>query len=90
MAALPGMPRVRRGMKDVLAAELFAEIGLNIKDTKIFPFIGIVGYCNDYIGYVGTAPVYAKGGYEMMMMSGSGQAGEILQNAAVRLLNALK
>jgi hypothetical protein len=70
--------------------EIFPEIALHLKTARIFPHLMVVGYANDYIGYVGTAAVYNAGGYEMMMMAASEREGELLENTARSVLNELK
>jgi hypothetical protein len=73
-----------------LPGEIFSEIGINIKHIWHFPNIMVVGYTNDYIGYVGPPNVYEVGGYELLMMSFSPEEGPILEKTAEDLLNQLQ
>jgi hypothetical protein len=66
--------------------EMFSDIGLEIKNAKIFPATLVIGYANDYIGYAGSTAVYQAGGYEMMMMSIGPEEGPMLTEAALTLL----
>jgi len=44
--------------------ELFVELGLEIKQQAVAPFPFVVGYANDYVGYLSTPAAFEEGGYE--------------------------
>jgi hypothetical protein len=70
-----------------IPGELFVEYGLEIKQ-RIFQDAGlpsmIVGYANDYIGYIVTPRAVATGGYEQAISRVAPSAGRTLVEAAVR------
>lgn len=45
--------------------ELFAELGLRLKEMSPFPLTLVVGLANGYVGYIPTARAYDEGGYEV-------------------------
>lgn len=45
--------------------ELFVEIGLAIQANAPGPFTFVVGYAEDYIGYIPTDRAFEEGGYEL-------------------------
>jgi hypothetical protein len=47
-----------------LAGEPFVEIGLAIRRASPWPFTVVVGYADDYIGYIPTDEAFQNGGYE--------------------------
>jgi neutral/alkaline ceramidase-like enzyme len=72
-----------------LPGEIFSEIGLNFKRNSGCPFTMVVGYANDYVGYIGPKAVYEVGGYEMMMMSLSPEEGPVLEEKTMALIHKL-
>ena len=44
--------------------ELFAELGLEIKQKSVAPHTFVIGYANDWIGYIVSPGTFAEGGYE--------------------------
>ena len=48
-----------------IPGELFVEYGLEIKKKSPFPHTFIVGYANDYVGYIPTLKAFGEGGYEV-------------------------
>ena len=75
-----------------LPSEVFVEHQLYIKKKSPFQYTIVVGYTNDYIGYIPTRKAYEEGGYETMfpvtlLAKGSG---EQLRRYALKLLNKLR
>ncbi|MHA1371040.1 MAG: hypothetical protein ACTSRA_15165, partial [Promethearchaeota archaeon] len=73
-----------------IPGELFAEIGMQIKKSSPFQETFVIGYANDYIGYIPTPANYQAGGYEVAMMSLSEDEGTIILDAVLDALNSLK
>lgn len=48
-----------------IPGEPFVELGLEIKRRSVAPFTFVVGYANDYQGYLATAKAWQQGGYEV-------------------------
>jgi len=48
-----------------LPGEPFVEIGLEIRAASPCKFTAVVGYADDYIGYIPTDRAFANGGYEI-------------------------
>jgi hypothetical protein len=48
-----------------IPGELFVEIGLAIRKASPFATTWIVGYAEDYVGYIPTRAAYDEGGYEL-------------------------
>jgi neutral ceramidase len=69
--------------------ELFVEHGLAIKMASPFRFTVVVELANDSIGYVPNLRAYDQGAYEVLASRCAPGSGEILVDAAVRLLVAL-
>ena len=67
-----------------IPGELFFEIGERIKESIAMPYVYIIGYCNDYIGYIPTGQAYKEGGYEVqgaLLAPGSGEKlSDIIKN----------
>jgi neutral ceramidase len=72
-----------------LPGEIFAELGLAIKKASPFKNTFVVELCNDDIGYVPTRKAYEEGGYEPTNSSLTPGGGEMLVEAAIRLLKKL-
>ncbi|MHA1732761.1 MAG: neutral/alkaline non-lysosomal ceramidase N-terminal domain-containing protein [Promethearchaeota archaeon] len=56
--------------------ELFAELGLKIKEKSPGKSTMVVGFANDYVGYIPTRGAYRAGGYEAIMMGLSEEEGD--------------
>ncbi len=76
-----------------LPGEPFVEIALAVREASPFGFTAVVGYTEDYIGYIPTDRAFRNGGYEI----GPGRwsrvaAGSepIVCKEAIQLLNALR
>ncbi|MDD5678155.1 MAG: neutral/alkaline non-lysosomal ceramidase N-terminal domain-containing protein [Kiritimatiellae bacterium] len=73
-----------------IPGELFAELGLAIKKGGRHVFV--VGYANDYQGYIPTREAYAEGGYEVIpwplskLLPGTG---EEIRDIALRLVKEI-
>jgi neutral ceramidase len=82
-AALVGIP-----------AELFSQLGKEIKSYAALRQVSVLGYTNGDIGYIPTRAAYALGGYEIndaykyygYPAALSPEAGELLLRSAVHLL----
>ena len=75
-------------------AELFCQVGLDIKSQSTFPFTFVVELANGCIGYVPTDDAFASdgGGYETRLTSYSNlvtNAGSRICKASVALINTL-
>jgi len=73
-------------------AELFTQLGMDIKQRSPFRYTVIAELANDYVGYVGNADAYRLGGYQLWMGHHSWTergTGELLVNEAVKLLDEL-
>jgi hypothetical protein len=71
-------------------SELFCEIGLAIKEGSPFACTGVVGYADAMVWYVPTRSAYTEGGYEVERACRVNPgAGELLQEASLRLLRAV-
>jgi len=72
-----------------LPGEPFVEIALAIREASPFPFTAVVGYSEDYIGYIPTDRAFENGGYETNpgRWSRLGPGSEaIMRDEAIRLL----
>ncbi len=69
-----------------LPGEIFTELGLAIKAASPFRFTLISELTNDSIGYVPNRKAYEEGAYEVVSSRLAPGAGEMLADAAVRLL----
>ncbi|HEX5417423.1 MAG TPA: neutral/alkaline non-lysosomal ceramidase N-terminal domain-containing protein [Chloroflexota bacterium] len=64
-------------------AELFVEIGLEIKRRSIFPNVLTLGYANGCVGYVPMPAAYPDGGYEVEVAhKGYGKLAAVAPTAA--------
>ena len=84
--------RVGQGAMFVVPAELFVEYQLQLKRLNPLTWTFVVGYANDYQGYVPTPEALAQGGYEARPMSWSKlspQAGQTLVDAGLDLLSSV-
>jgi hypothetical protein len=73
-----------------LPGELFAELGLAIKQKSPFATTLVVELANDYPGYIPTRRGFAEGGYEPTNSKVAPGGGEMLVDAAVELLSSVK
>jgi len=72
-----------------LPGEVFVELGLAIKRASPFPTTLVVELCNDSPEYVPTKQAFAEGSYEITNSRIAPGGGEMLVDAAVRLLKEL-
>jgi hypothetical protein len=72
-----------------LPGEIFSELGLAIKKQSPFKNTIIVELSNEAIGYVPTKKAFREGSYEIVNSRVQPGGGEMLAEAAVRLLKSL-
>jgi hypothetical protein len=72
-----------------LPGEIFVELGLAVKKGSRFPFTMIAELANGSVGYVPNRPAYAEGNYEVVSARCAEGSGELLVEAALRLLGEL-
>jgi len=70
--------------------ELFYELGLDIKRKSPFSHTVVVELANDSIGYVPRREDYKNGGYEVVNSRLAPGGGEMMVEAAVKILRELK
>ena len=87
-----GVARIGNAAFVFLPGEPFVEIALAIREASPREFTAVVGYAEDYIGYVPTDRAFANGGYE----TGPGRWSQvapgseaIVGDAAIKLLKEL-
>ena len=73
-----------------LPGEVFVELGLAIKQASPFRNTLVVELCNNDIGYVPTKKAFVEGSYEVVNSRVQSGGGEMLVEAAARLLKELK
>ena len=73
-----------------LPGEIFVELGLAIKKESPFKTTLVIELCNDAPGYVPTKKAFAEGSYETVNSRVQSGGGEMLVEAAVKLLKELK
>jgi neutral ceramidase len=73
-----------------LPCEIFVELGLAIKQASPFKKTMVISICNDRPSYVPTKKAFAEGSYEVTNARARPGTGEVLVEAAVKLLNELK
>jgi hypothetical protein len=73
-----------------LPGEVFVRIALGIRDVSPFPRTMFLGLTNDYIGYVSDHEATSASGYEVIASRVPASAGDMLQEVAAKLLQALK
>ena len=82
--------RLARGVAVVgLPGEVFVDLGLAIKRASPFPTTLVIELCQDAPGYVPTKKAFAEGSYETVNSRIAPGGGEMMVEAAVRLLKAL-
>jgi hypothetical protein len=72
-----------------IPGELFVEAGLEIKEKSGEKDVFIIGYANDYVGYIPTLEAYKKGEYEVFSTVLSPDASRIVHNTAIELIKKL-
>ena len=72
-----------------LPGEIFTELGLAIKQDSPFPHTIIAELANGLIGYVPSQRAYAQGNYEVVSARCAIGSGELLVDAAVKMLKEL-
>ncbi len=73
-----------------LPGEIFVELGLDIKKRSPFRHTIVVELANGSVNYVPTKRAFTEGNYEPISARCAPGSGEMLVEAAVRLLNELK
>ncbi len=73
-----------------LPGEIFVELGLAIKAASPFATTLVIELCNDAPGYVPTKKAFTEGSYETVNSLIAPGGGELLIEAAVRMLKELK
>jgi hypothetical protein len=72
--------------------ELFAELGLEIKQKSVAPYTFVIGYTNDWIGYIISPGTFAEGGYEASpgpWTRAGEEGGQIIVKKALELIKKL-
>ncbi|MHC4631930.1 MAG: sugar phosphate isomerase/epimerase family protein [Planctomycetota bacterium] len=72
-----------------LPGEVFVDLGLAIKRASPFPTTLVIELCQDAPGYIPTKQAFVEGSYETVNSRIAPGGGEIMVEAAVRLLKAL-
>jgi len=72
-----------------LPGEIFAEIGLQIKQQSPFPVTAVINLCNDALNYIATRQAHGEGGYEPGWSHLGPAAEQQVVDAAVSLLHSL-
>ena len=90
---LPIEVQVFRFSKDValvgLPGEVFVDLGLAIKKASPFATTLVVELCHDAPGYIPTTKAFKEGSYETVNSRVTPGGGEMMAEAAVRLLKEL-
>jgi hypothetical protein len=73
-----------------LPCEIFVELGLAIKQASPFKRTLVIEICNDRPSYVPTRKAFGEGSYEVTNARVKPGGGEMLVDAAVKLLKQLK
>jgi len=69
-----------------LPGEIFSELGMAIKKASPFPNTIIVELANDSIGYIPSRRAFQQGSYEVISSRCAEGSGEMLVDAAIRML----
>jgi hypothetical protein len=72
-----------------LPGEVFVDLGLAIKLASPFPTTLVIELCQDAPGYIPTKKAFAEGSYETVNSRIAPGGGEMMVEAATRLLKAL-
>lgn len=70
-----------------LPGEIFVELGKSIKIASPYPYTIIAELANGALGYVPDRKAYAEGAYEVISSRFAAGGGELLVDAARRMLN---
>jgi hypothetical protein len=73
-----------------LPGEVFVELGLAIKKASPFRYTLLAELANGSVGYIPDKPAYDQGNYEVVSARCAAGSGELLVEAAVRLLKELR
>lgn len=73
-----------------LPGEIFVELGLAIKKASPFRYTMIAELANGAIGYIPNQEAYSQGNYEVVSARCASGSGEMLVDAALKLLKELK
>ncbi|HOX58868.1 MAG TPA: neutral/alkaline non-lysosomal ceramidase N-terminal domain-containing protein [Candidatus Paceibacterota bacterium] len=73
-----------------LPCEIFVELGLAIKQASPFQRTMVIEICNDRPSYVPTLKAFGEGSYEVTNARVKPGAGEMLVDAAVKLLKEVR
>jgi neutral ceramidase len=73
-----------------LPCEIFVELGLAIKHSSPFKKTIVISICNDRPSYAPTQKAFTEGSYEVTNARVKSGAGEMLVDAAVKLLKEIK
>jgi len=80
---------LRERLAPVLPGEIFVELGLAVKQNSPFKHTIIAELANGSIGYVPSKRAYKQGNYEVVSARCAEGSGELLVEAALRLLREL-
>lgn len=72
-----------------LPGEVFVDLGLAIKAASPFPATLVIELCQDAPGYIPTKKAFAEGSYETVNSRIAPGGGELMADAAIRLLKEL-
>jgi hypothetical protein len=72
-----------------LPGEVFADLGLEIKRASPFETTLVIELCQDAPGYIPTKKAFAEGSYETVNSRIAPGGGEMMAEAAIRLLKEL-
>jgi hypothetical protein len=72
-----------------LSGELFAQLGLDIKESSPFPVTAVGTLANDRLTYVPTEQAFKEGSYEVDSARVKPGAGERMAAAAIETLQSL-
>jgi neutral ceramidase len=73
-----------------LPGEIFTELGMAIRKASPFRYTIVVTLANGSIGYVPDRAAYAQGAYEVSSARCAPGSGELLVEAALKILNELR
>ena len=72
-----------------MPAELFVELGMEIKTRSPFKNTAIIDLAYNCVGYIATEKAYKEGGYEVTSNVYKPEGGKIIVKAVVGLLQRL-
>ena len=73
-----------------LPGEVFVDLGLEIKQASPFATTLVIELCQDTPGYIPTKKAFAEGSYETVNSRIAPGGGEVMAEAAIRLLKELE